>query len=310
MGDTKIIPIPVYNDVSFELFNEIHSRRSPAILRGLNIGSCLGKWTAEYLSQIVGNKPVKIHVSETGQMNFLTKNFQYKTMPFDQLIKRSSSNQHEDYFLTNTEVYYLRALGTDSRGREVANMENHYPELYQDFLIPQFLEASSIFSSVLRVASKGVQLWTHYDVMDNLLVQVTGKKRAVLYSPEDIPYLYLEGDKSQVVDIDNPNLERFPEFVKATAHECIMEPGDILFIPALWFHNMTSLNFSVAVNVFWRNLSPDVYDKKDPYGNKDPLPASKALEMVESALKHLSLLPDEYQRFYKRRIVSRVQKNL
>lgn len=270
--------MPVYENVTREKFlSDIHPIRSPAIFRGLDIGNCKEKWTSKYLSSCVGSKPVKIHVSETGQMDFLTKNFQYKTLSFDQLIKRSAEDLHEDYFITNTEVYYLRSLGNDSRGREVANLDSHYPELCQDFKVPEFLDSSTIFSTVLRVASKGVQLWTHYDVMDNLLVQVTGNKRAVLYSPEDLQFLYLNGDKSQVIDIDTPNLELFPEFVKATAHECIMEPGDILFIPALWFHNMTSLDFSVAVNVFWRNLNPDVYDKKDPYGNKDPLPASKVM---------------------------------
>ena len=279
MTERKVTPVPIYNNILIEqFFDEIHPKRCPAILRGLDIGSCLGKWTADYLSQHVGNKPVKIHVSETGQMNFLTKNFQYKTLPFDQVIKRSSENEHQDFFLTNKAVYYLRALGTDSRGREVANLDSHYSELCQDFHVPKFLEPSTIFSSVLRVASEGVQLWTHYDVMDNLLVQVTGKKRAVLYSPEDLPYLYLEGDKSRVIDIDSADLELFPDFVHVTSHECIMEPGDILFIPALWFHNMTSLEFSVAVNVFWRNLNPEVYDKKDPYGNKDPLPASKVIQ--------------------------------
>jgi tRNA wybutosine-synthesizing protein 5 len=117
MTERKVSPVPVYNNILMEqFFDEIHPKRSPVILRGLDIGSCLGKWTAEYLLQNVGNKPVKIHVSETGQMNFLTKNFHYKTLPFDQVIKRSSENEHENFFLTNREVYYLRALGTDSRG--------------------------------------------------------------------------------------------------------------------------------------------------------------------------------------------------
>ena len=281
MSDSKIISVPVYENVTNDqFFREIHPARCPAILRGLDIGICKNKWSPEYLSTCVGKKPVKIHVSETGQMNFLTKNFQYKTLPFDQLIKRSAQVSHEDFFISNTEVYYLRSLGTDSRGREVANLDQHFPELCKDFIIPEFIDPNSIFSTVLRVASNGVQLWTHYDVMDNLLVQVTGRKRAVLFSPEDLPYLYLEGDKSKVVDIDFPNLEIYPEFSKVTFHEFIMEAGDILFIPALWFHNMTSLEFSVAVNVFWRNLSPEVYDKKDPYGNKDPLPASKVISNI------------------------------
>ena len=41
----------------------------------------------------------------------------------------------------------------------------------------------------------------------------------------------LSGDKSEVLDIDNPDLLRYPEFVKATRYECELEPGDILFIP-------------------------------------------------------------------------------
>lgn len=52
-----------------------------------------------------------------------------------------------------------------------------------------------------------------------------------------------------------------------------MEEGDILFIPSLWFHNITALDFSISVNVFWKNLGPEFYDKKDTYGNRDPIPA-------------------------------------
>lgn len=39
------------------------------------------------------------------------------------------------------------------------------------------------------------------------------------------------GDKSEVVDIDSPDLKRFPDFVKAKRYECVLEPGDLLFIP-------------------------------------------------------------------------------
>ena len=41
------------------------------------------------------------------------------------------------------------------------------------------------------------------------------------------------GDKSEVLDVDNPDLEKFPEFAKATKYECILEPGDVLFIPGM-----------------------------------------------------------------------------
>ena len=51
----------------------------------------------------------------------------------------------------------------------------------------------------------------------------------------------------------------------------------MLFIPSLWFHNVVSLDFSVAVNVFWRSLPKEMYDPKDTYGNKDPLPVTQLI---------------------------------
>ena len=82
--------------------------------------------------------------------------------------------------------------------------------------------------------------------MDNLLIQVTGRKRVVLFSPRDATKLYLNGDKSEVLDIDNPDLSKYPKFAEATPFECFMEPGDVLFIPAMWFHNVISLQVRVV----------------------------------------------------------------
>ena len=50
--------------------------------------------------------------------------------------------------------------------------------------------------------------------------------------------MYMVGDKSRVVDIDNSDLDQFPLFAHAQKHVAELIPGDILFIPALWFHNM------------------------------------------------------------------------
>lgn len=44
------------------------------------------------------------------------------------------------------------------------------------------------------------------------------------------------GDKSEVLDIDNPDLQRFPDFTKAVPYECVLHPGDVLFIPGDTLH--------------------------------------------------------------------------
>ncbi|KAG5833552.1 tRNA wybutosine-synthesizing protein 5 [Anguilla anguilla] len=307
MQHPEKVSVPVYTAVDREIFlREIYPMRTPAVLRGVSLGSCLDKWTVDYLREKGGDREVKVHVSSVPQMDFLRKNFLYRTLPFDVFVQRAAEAKHSDFFISEEESYYLRSLGDDPR-REPADLRKQFPGLAEDFSTPEFFEPEQFFSCVFRISSCGLQLWTHYDVMDNLLAQVSGRKRVVLYSPQDAENLYLSGDKSEVLDIDSPDLKQYPRFVKARRYECVLEPGDLLFIPALWFHNTLALQFGVGVNVFWRHLKAESYDKKDPYGNKDPVAAARAMQVLERALQALEELPPDYRDFYARRMVLRIQ---
>jgi tRNA wybutosine-synthesizing protein 5 len=279
-GALSVTTVSAYENVTKGQFlHFIQPKREPALLRGVDIGQCTSKWTSDYICEKVGNMDVKVHVSSSPQMNFINKNFLYKTLPFDEMVKRASTPAYaqENYFIAPGEFYYLRSLGFDKRGRDIADIKKQFPSLAGDIRIPDFFDGSSFFSSVFRIGSPRLQLWTHYDVMDNLLIQVRGRKRMALFSPSDALNMDLTGDKSQVLDIDNPDCNLYPKFLLAQRYECIMEPGDIIFIPALWFHNALALDFGIAVNVFWKNLKHELYDKNDPYGNKDLIPASRVI---------------------------------
>lgn len=63
----------------------------------------------------------------------------------------------------------------------------------------------------------------------------------------------------------------------------------------------------MALNVFWKHLPAECYDKSDTYGNKDPTAASRAIQILDRALKTLEELPEEYRDFYARRMVLRIQ---
>ncbi|CAE1259505.1 TYW5 [Acanthosepion pharaonis] len=304
----KTKQVPILKDVTAELFQkELYPKRRPVVLRGFDIGDCVEKWTTEYLIANAGNKQVNVHVSSTHQMDFINKNFLYRTLPFGELVKRASKEINEDYFISPDEKYYLRSLGDDPR-KSVADVRQQFPHLMKDLNIPPLFPAENFFSSVFRIASKSCQLWTHYDVMDNILMQIRGHKKVVLFSPQDAHFLYLKGDKSEVLDIDDVNTQNFPLFTNATRYECLLEPGDIIFIPALWFHNVISEEFGVAVNVFWKHLDSSLYCQKDPYGNKDPVAVISAFQIVDRAVKALECLPKEYQDFYGRMLVSRIEK--
>ena len=62
------------------------------------------------------------------------------------------------------------------------------------------------------------------------------------------------GQAISLVDLANPDLERFPKFEKALAAACTheLEPGDAIFIPSMWWHNVESLSpFNMLVNYWW-----------------------------------------------------------
>ena len=61
-----------------------------------------------------------------------------------------------------------------------------------------WVEPYRFFSSVLRISSGRVRVWTHYDVMDNAYCQIVGHKKAVLWPPHEASRLYLDGEKKSL----------------------------------------------------------------------------------------------------------------
>lgn len=52
-----------------------------------------------------------------------------------------------------------------------------------------------------------------------------------MFPPSEVEYLYMKGDKSEVLEVDNPDLNKYPLFAKAKRYECELEAGDAIFIP-------------------------------------------------------------------------------
>lgn len=260
-------------------------------------------------------------MSDKPVLNFIEKNFRYDTQNFDEFLRNCAHN-HSD----NKQKYlYLRSIGVDKRGRDVADIKKHFPQIAGDISFPRFanfceaIECTDeqclkkhLFSSVFRISSKDLVVWTHYDMVDNILLQVKGLKRISLFPPSDAPHLYLQGDKSTIVDLDQVDInEKYPLFAKSTRYDSVIQEGEAIFIPALWFHNTKALQFSIGVNFFWKDpLLSEFYNKTDVYGNKDLIPATDAYSNIDKALKHLSKLPDKYKQFYIHMIIARLNKEL
>jgi hypothetical protein len=107
---------------------------------------------------------------------------------------------------------------------------------------------------------------THWDQSQNLACVVAGRRRFTLFPPNQLKNLYvgpldftLAGQPTSLVDIDTPDLEAYPRFAEAMEHalRAELDPGDALYIPALWWHDVLSLeDFGSLINFWWRDAEP------------------------------------------------------
>ncbi|CAG0896160.1 unnamed protein product [Cyprideis torosa] len=283
----------------------------PFILRcGSGLGPCVEKWKdPDFLEKVLPpNERITLHVARIPTMDFFAKNFEYRESSFQGLLDRMRLEQSG--VETNChEFLYYRSLGADPR-RDRADFTKSFPRLSTDITLMMPTEERS-FSSVFRMSTRGTQLWTHFDTCDNFLHQVVGTKHVTLWPPSSADCLYMVGDKSLASDISLPPRQRFQKLSNAPRYEVTLCPGDVLFIPSLWFHNVRSQSFTIAVNTFFKTESDAFYDPKDLYGNRDLVPCQKALELQQKALKSLNVISSPtVKEFYLRQMKKMVNEAL
>jgi hypothetical protein len=308
--------VPASVDFHSLFWKDIFPKHQPTVLKGCYLGEAgSGKWTAEYLKSATAERKdvVSVHVTDPGvkAMNYVgKKNYGFQSMSFPDLVEKAQEASQPE----NSELprIYLRSMGLKPN-KQTADFYASYPELASDFIVPSFIPITKQFSSVLRVGSSDLKLWTHYDVTDNLLCHLVGHKKVILFPPDQAANLYLPTDlnssSSPITELDvkaHPEiLDKYPKFATALEHaiEITLSPGDILFIPALWFHNVTTVDFAASVNIFWKNLEKPLYQEKDLYGNKDLVAGSAAMQATQAVAAEFAKLPktvelEQYKQFY------------
>jgi hypothetical protein len=101
----------------------------------------------------------------------------------------------------------------------------------------------------------------HYDSFDNLACVVAGRRRFTLYPPDAIGDLYvgpidhtLAGQPISLAAGAALGDERYPRFAAAAPRAIVIElkPGDGLYIPKLWWHQVEALEpTNLLVNYWW-----------------------------------------------------------
>lgn len=172
------------------------------------------------------------------------------------------------------DVFYIQ--------KQNSNLTSDLPEL-----LPDVQEDIGWASKALGAKPDAVNFWMgsarsitsmHKDHYENIYVVIRGSKEFILHPPVDRPFIPhqnyppaqysrtghgwtkvdLPGEPIPWVSIDpiNPDLNQYPAYQHAKKLRCVVNAGDIFYLPALWFHHVSQTDNTIAVN-YWYDMEFD-----------------------------------------------------
>jgi|SRR5450830_261728 len=206
----------------------------PFIVTGL-----VGKWplctlTPQALAAQFGDLPVRARVGDYINTAFAPDRAMQDMSLQAYLMLVADNTQALPPYVGNLE---LRAL----------NRLCHWPAYFKKMGPPRFW-----------LGPAGTVTPLHCDYDDNIFAQIWGKKRIFLAPPHHDEFLYPREANAILFgspfDPEAPDFEKFPLARQAAMVDCTMHAGELLYVPAGWYHQVRALDFSLSANRWARAL--------------------------------------------------------
>lgn len=230
-----------------EFLHDFYAAGRPVVLGGeMDDWPALERWTPEYLAKVVGPKVIEFQGDRTPDEAYEIHKGRYRReMAFDRFIEMITEQPGNRAYLTafnsaaNRDA--LRPLQADL-GRLPKYLTTEGPEA----------------EGMMWIGPAGTFTPLHHDLTNNLVAQVVGRKRILLIPASDVSRLYNRPHVfSEIADLEAPHdPAAYPRLAEARIFDITLEPGDALFIPIGWWHQVRALDFSVTLtytNFLWRN---------------------------------------------------------
>ncbi|XP_062194424.1 lysine-specific demethylase JMJ30-like isoform X1 [Phragmites australis] len=213
---------------------------SPVIISGtIDHWPARTKWKdIKYLKKIAGDRTVPVEVGK----NYVCSEWKQELITFSQFLER------------------MWSTGCPSNLTYLAQhpLFEQIKELSEDIMVPDYCYAGGGELQSLNAwfGPHGTVTPLHHDPHHNILAQVLGRKYIRLYPAsitEDLyPHTETMLSNTSQVDLDNIDLKEFPKAESLGFMDCILEEGDLLYIPPKWWHYVRSLSTSFSVSFWWR----------------------------------------------------------
>ena len=226
----------------------------PCIITGAtNNWKALTLWKLDYLNSLIGDKIVHCRESDSDYFenyngSHINKHKNIKMSVFIEWLMLEQSREFWDWFRPeiSSKRYYLTS----------SNIPTDFPELLQDIEFPEYFDHQMLEFTRLWIGCGNNRLNLHYDTYYNLYTQIIGNKKWVIFPPQQSSLLYAYPFYTPFywcsqVNVNEPDLNKFPKFGEVKPLEFMTEPGEMLFLPPGWWHSPIGAGLNIAVNFWW-----------------------------------------------------------
>jgi len=253
-SDSQYSTVEKRADVSDEEFLARYVRGCrPVVLTGhTRDWPAMRRWSPEDLKRRFGHLDVDIQAERNADANYeqnkllLTKRVNLGTF-VDRVVQGGATND-----------YYMTANNEALRRPEFA------PLLDDIGSLPPLCDRSQLANrSSFWFGPAGTVTPLHHDTLMLFHTQVVGRKRWRFVSPLEWSRVYNLRNVFSDVDLEHPDPARFPAFEEATLLEVVVEPGETMFLPLGWWHQVASLDVSLSFSYSCLAV-PNQFDYPDP----------------------------------------------
>lgn len=255
--------IPICPTLDRETFlREHYARGRPVVMKGaFDDWPALKKWNLDYLNQVCGGREIQVQTGRDNNAQYETQAQQHRTlMPMSDFLAwlaaiEASGGTSNDLYMT--------AGNTGINDEALTDLWPDTRPAISTYLNPELPQKNGF----LWLGPPGTVTPLHHDLTNNFMAQVLGRKRVLLIDPALTPRLYNHVYCYSEVDLRNVDLARFPLMDGVPVMEHILEPGDLLFIPIGWWHQVMGLDTSITItftNFHWPNDYSSFYRAYGP----------------------------------------------
>jgi hypothetical protein len=210
------------------------------------------RWSPQHLKERYGHLEVEIQAERSANQRYEQDKLKHKRQVrlgdfVDRVLRMGPSN--DEYLTANNELL---------RRPEFAPLLDDIGTLPAVCDRAKLAERSSFW-----FGPGGTVTPLHHDTVMLFHTQVVGRKRWRFISPLETPRLYNHYDVYSEVNLDAVDLVRHPDFEGVKVLDVVVEPGETMFLPLGWWHQVSSLDVSMSFS--FSNLDvPNEYRYANP----------------------------------------------